>query len=99
MPKLKLRFTAAAHRDLHDILEYLGPRNPLAANSVIIAIEHSANLLTEYPMSARKTDMKDVRVKALTKYPFLIFYHTGNSELTILRVWHSSREWPDELNE
>jgi plasmid stabilization system protein ParE len=99
MPKLKLRFTIAAQRDLNDIFEYLEPRNPLAANSVINAIEHSIDLLTEYPMSARKTDMEDVRVKPLTIYPFLIFYHAGNTELTVLRVWHSSREWPDELNE
>ena len=99
MPKLKLRFTTAAQLDLNDIFEYLEPRNPLAAISVINAIEHSINLLIEYPLSARKTDMEDVRVKPLTKYPFLIFYHAGNSELTILRVWHSSRDWPDELNE
>lgn len=99
MPKLKLRFTISAQRDLNDIFDYLEPLNPLAANAAINTIEHSVNLLAEYPMSARKTDMKDVRVKPLTKYPFLIFYHAGNTELTILRVWHSSREWPDELNE
>jgi toxin ParE1/3/4 len=99
MPKPKLRFTTAAQRDLNDIFEYLKPRNPVLANSVINAIEYSINLLTEYPMSARKTDTKDVRVKPLIKYPFLIFYHTANSDLTILRVWHSSREWPGELNE
>ena len=97
MPKLKLRFTIAAQRDLNDIFEYLEPRNPRAANSVINAIEYSINFLTEYPMSARKTDMNDVRVKPLTKYPFLIFYHAHDEELTILRVWHSSREWPDGL--
>jgi toxin ParE1/3/4 len=97
MPKLRLRFTTAAQRDLNDIFEYLEPRNPLAANSVINAIEHSVNLITEYPMSARKTDVKDVRVKPLTKYPFLIFYHISSKELTILRVWHSSQEWPDKL--
>lgn len=57
MPKLKLRFTIAAQRDLNDIFEFLEPRNPLAANAVINAIEHSVNLLAEYPMSARKTDM------------------------------------------
>lgn len=99
MPKLKLRFTTAAQRDLNDIFEYLELRNPPAASSVINAIEHSINLLTEYPLSARKADMEHVRVKPLTKYPFLIFYHAGNTELTILRVRHSSREWPDELNE
>ena len=69
MPRLKLRFTTAAQRDLNDIFEYLEPRDPLAANAVINAIEHSINLLTEYPLSARKTDMEDVRVKPLTKYP------------------------------
>jgi plasmid stabilization system protein ParE len=50
-------------------------------------------------MSARKTDMENVRVKPLIKYPFLIFYYASDKELTILRVWHSSREWPDELKE
>lgn len=98
MPKLNLRFTITAQRDLNDIFEFLEPRNPLSANSVINAIEHSVHLLAEYPMSARKTSIKDVRVKSLTKYPFLIFYHAGSTELTVLRVWHSSREWPDELN-
>jgi toxin ParE1/3/4 len=98
MPKLKLRFTTAAQRDLNDIFEYLEPRNTRAASSVTNTIERSINLLTEYPFSARQTDVKDVRVKPITKYPFLVFYHTSDKELTILRIWHSSRKWPDELN-
>ena len=73
MPKLKLRFSATSHRDLKDIFNYLHPRNPQAANSVINAIEKSIALLVEHPYAARFTDMKDVRVRPIARYPFLIF--------------------------
>jgi toxin ParE1/3/4 len=99
MPKLKLRLTTAALRDLNDIFEYLNSQNPRAARSVINAIERSINLLTEYPMSARQTDMIDVRVRPLSKYPFLVFYQPADTELLVLRIRHSSGHWPDDIAE
>lgn len=99
MPKLRLRVTTAAQRDLNEIFGYLKPQNPRAASSVINAIEHSINLLTEYPRSSRKTDIKDVRVKPIIRYPFLIFYHVSPTELTVLRVWHCSRDWLNKIQE
>lgn len=99
MPKLKLRLTTAAQRDLNDIFEYLDSRNPRAARLVINAIERSINLLTEYPMSARQTDMIDVRVRPILKYPFLVFYQPANKELLVLRIRHSSGPWPDDIAE
>jgi toxin ParE1/3/4 len=98
MPKLKLRFTETAQRDLSEIFEFIARRDPGAARSVIDAIERSINLLAEFPLSARRTDMKNVRVRPVARYPFLIFYQADDEFLTVIRIWHSSRDWPEKTN-
>jgi toxin ParE1/3/4 len=97
MPQLKLRYTSRAQADLSELFNYLDMRDKPAAIRVINAIEHSAEILATHPLTGRQTDLAEVRVKPVPNFPYLIFYHAIGSDLIVLRVWHSAREWPETL--
>ena len=97
MPQLKLRYTIRAQSDLSEIFTYLELRDKQAAKRVINAIERSANILTIYPLTGRQTDLGHVRVKPIPNYPYLLFYQPTETDLIVLRVWHTAREWPEAL--
>jgi plasmid stabilization system protein ParE len=61
------------------------------------AIEQSAMILATHPLTGRKTDLADIRVKPTPGFPYLIFYQATENDLIVLRVWHSAREWPETL--
>jgi toxin ParE1/3/4 len=97
MPQLKLRYTIKAQTDLSEIFTYLEMRDRQAAKRVINTIEHSAKILAIHPLTGRQTDFADILVKPVPSYPYLLFYQAIGNELTILRVWHSAREWSEML--
>jgi toxin ParE1/3/4 len=97
MPQLKLRYTKRAQTDLSDIYKYVGAHDKLAAKRIITAIENSAIILADHPLSGRQTDFANVRVKPVPNYPYLLFYIVGENDLVILRVWHTARQWPEQL--
>jgi toxin ParE1/3/4 len=92
MPQLRSRYTESAFQYLNDIYNYLRTRNEQAANAVLVSIEHSAEILAEFPNSARPTDLQGVRVKKLPRFPFQIFYSFDDEELLVLRVLHERRK-------
>jgi toxin ParE1/3/4 len=97
MPKLKFRYTSLAKSDMDEIFNYLDIRDQNAAKRVINAIERSVITLVSHPMSGRQSDKDGVRLKVVPNYPYIIFYQITFSHLTVLRVWHSAREWPEQF--
>lgn len=92
MSQLKLRYTLNARNDLNEIYKYISARDVNAAKSVINAVEHSLILLTSHPLSARQTDVKGVRVKAIPTTPYLIFFTVSEKYLNVIRVAHSAQQ-------
>jgi toxin ParE1/3/4 len=63
---------------------------------VVERIEELAALLEEFPLVGHLTDETDVRVLAVVRYPFLIFYTIDGAadEIVILHVRHAAQERP-----
>jgi toxin ParE1/3/4 len=97
MPQLKLRYTISAQTDLSEIFVYLEGRDKQAAKRVINTIERSAKILATHPLTGRQTDFSNIRVKPIPNYPYLLFYQASGNDLTILRILHSARDWPEML--
>lgn len=89
---LTLKFSTKAKKDLAEIHAYLKRRDFSGANAVVRAIETSCRLLTTAPQSARETSKEGVRVKALPRYPYLIFYKLEGVSLYVIHVRHSARQ-------
>jgi plasmid stabilization system protein ParE len=88
---LRLRFDARAVRDLNDIRAYVGERSATGAERVRRHILATVERLSDFPFLGRATDEARVRVLALTRYPYLIFYTVLKDEVVILHVRHGRR--------
>ncbi|MDR2213730.1 MAG: type II toxin-antitoxin system RelE/ParE family toxin [Pseudomonadales bacterium] len=88
-----------ALRDNLEILRYIAQDNPLAAERVVDAIEDAGNKLGDFA-TGRPGRVSGTYEKILAPYPYIIAYElhevAGQQSVVIVRVIHTSRNWPDE---
>jgi len=90
-----IRYRAQALADIDEIYSYLLARSPQGAQNVLRAVYAAIHLLAEQPYSSPMTDMPGVRVKALTRYRFRVFYSVVGERVEIIHIRHTSRKpWP-----
>jgi toxin YoeB len=79
------------------IYEYWNNRNKSTAYTLKLEklLNHTANLLCQYPTLGTRTIYKDVRVKIIRDYK--LFYKISHGFIVILTVW-DSRQNPETLN-
>lgn len=96
MPK-QIIWTPKAKNELIEILQYWIERNGSNSFSKKLngLIEDELKLISEFPKIGRKTDISNVRVKAIQKY--LLYYEFNESILFVLTIRHQKRD-PDTLN-
>jgi plasmid stabilization system protein ParE len=58
----------------------------------------TARLLAEYPGIGRQTDVPDVRVLPVARYPYLVYYTLVGNELVVVHVRHGARAAPSPAN-
>ena len=91
---MRLRLSARALDDIAAIRDYLMPRNPLGAEKVRRTIASDCDLLEQFPNSGRPTDIPDIRVLPIVRYPYLIYHTIIADEIVVVHVRHSSRDAP-----
>ena len=88
-----------AQRDNLEILRYIAEDNPFAAERVVDAIEEAGNKLGEFA-TGRPGRVSGTYEKSLARHPYIIAYELtslgGQEVVAILRVIHTSRDWPVE---
>ena len=91
---MKLRLTPRAVENIVEIADYLGERNPAAAQSVRATIYDSLRTLLLFPKVGRRQTTAGVRKLVTPNYGYLIYYavDTATDELIILSVKHGARE-------
>jgi toxin ParE1/3/4 len=89
-------FAARAALQIDRIYNHIASDNPAAARDVVDRIYKVADFLSTYPNSGRKTVFKDVRMFAVTPYPYVVFfrYVPKRGQIRILDVRHSARRRP-----
>ena len=92
-------WSADARRDYLDILRYIADDNPDAAERVADAIEHTGDGLGEFA-TGRPGRVTGCYEKSVPRLPYIIAYELtslgGQEVIAILRVIHTSRDWPAE---
>jgi len=93
---MKIRWSETALSELDDIFSYIQQNNRPAAIAVVERIEALTALLEEFPLVGQLTDEAGVRVLAVVRYPFLIFYAIDEAadEIVILHVLHTAQQRP-----
>ncbi|MFZ1102133.1 MAG: type II toxin-antitoxin system RelE/ParE family toxin [Hyphomicrobiaceae bacterium] len=91
---MNVRYTVKALKQLDEIFSYIAESDPGAAQSVKARIQRAINRLGRHPYSARPTERAGIRVLAVVRYPYLVFYTVDEAarEVHILRIRHSSQD-------
>jgi toxin ParE1/3/4 len=88
-----------AARDLEGIVDYIALDNPVAAERVYWEIVRAAEKLPEFPALGRPDRHPETRVLSIADLPYLIVYEAGPDAVTILAVFHTSRNLAKALHD
>ena len=83
--------------DLRSLQRYIALENPLAASRIGKNILKAVNRLIDQPAIGRPGRVHNTRELIITDTPFIIPYRVKNKNIEILRVFHSSMQWPEEI--
>lgn len=92
---MKLVWTALARRDLGEIVTYIWFDNPSAAKRVRERIEKAARYLKSQPFMGRMGEVPGTR-EAFVPPTYRIVYEVTEGAVSILRIVHTSRQWPPQ---
>lgn len=96
---MKLRYTPQARLHLDAIAEYVGARNPAAAQRVGARIGEMIDLLAAFPHMGRKGQLPGTREMVVPGLPYVIVYRieSGDEEaLAILGIYHGAQRRPGQ---
>ena len=95
----RLVFAEPAERDLGDIIGFIALDSLAAAERVYRAIVAAAERLTDFPHMGRPGRLPDTRELPVSGLPYLIVYEVGADVVTVLAVFHTSRDLARALGE
>jgi toxin ParE1/3/4 len=93
---VKWRLLPAAIRDLKELHAYIAFDNPAAADSVAARLKKAFILIAEKPYIGRPMSDRPTREWPVPGLPYLIPYRVSGDTVEILRIYHTSRQRPEE---
>jgi len=91
---LRIKLTARAISDLHDIRSYLIVRSPTGADRVRREIDRTIRGLADHPGIGHVAHISGVRVITTRRYPYLVYHRVSDQELTVVHIRHGARASP-----
>lgn len=79
--------------DVLDILDYLEPRNAVAALKQIARIEKNVLGLRKNPALGRAGHCPGTRELVIPRTKYIVVYQVNKKNIEILRVYHSAQDW------
>jgi len=77
---------------------YIAYDNPEAAKSVTARIKASVLRLANFPESGRIGQIAGTRELVVPGLPYIVIYRIIKSNVEILRVFHTARNWPESFH-
>ena len=95
---MKLRISATAFAEIADVLSYIAKDNPSAAARVASQIDHTIQLISQFPELGRVKYRASVRMLPIRRYSqYLLFYVIDGDEIAIVSLRHARRRpWDDK---
>ena len=94
---MKIRWTKKAAKNLEQLENYIARDKPKAAIATIVKILRAVECLAQYPQLGRAGRLHDTRELIIPNLPFIIPYRIKDNYVEILRVLHSTTQWPEKL--
>jgi toxin ParE1/3/4 len=95
---VKLKLTQAAETELEAIGDWIARDNPARAISFIVELREACHRIVEMPEAYPRVpryDAQSVRRKVHGNY--LIFYVATADEVTVIHIFHGTRDYDDLL--
>ena len=89
-----IRWLPQAHRNQLEQLDHIAQDNPLAAIGQDEEIERQVNMLLEHPEMGRPGRVAGTRELVVSSTPFVVIYRLRAQHIEVIRVLHSSQQWP-----
>ncbi len=93
---MRLRYAPRASSDIAEIHTHIAQFNPRAATAVVRRIRTTCSHLARYPGIGRPTDIQDIRVLPVGRYPYLVYHTALVGNLIIVHVRHGARAVPTQ---
>ncbi|WP_145023430.1 type II toxin-antitoxin system RelE/ParE family toxin [Geobacter argillaceus] len=94
---MHVKWTSRARRDLYSVEAYISQDNPTAAAETVLKIIAAVESLSGFTDMGRPGRVPDTRELVIPGLPFIVPYRVTGSTIIILRVYHTSRKWPNRL--
>lgn len=95
---MRIRWFDAARADLVEIRRFIEDQDhPAAAQSVAQRILSTVTYLRDHPGIGRPGRVTGTREVIIAGMPYIVPYRIRDGVLEILRVLHTSRQWPKVL--
>ncbi len=95
---MNVLWSARARRDLLDILEFIAGENPDQAHAVVDDIAETVERLEIHPAMGRPGRVAGTRELVLPRRGFIVPYRIDGDTIMVLRVIHTSRDWPGGIS-
>jgi toxin ParE1/3/4 len=86
-----------ARADLAELATYIASENASAAYRVHDDIRRQTEMLAMQPEIGRPSRVRGTRDLVVTGTPYIAAYRVGVDVVTVLRVLHGARRWPQKI--
>jgi toxin ParE1/3/4 len=94
---LRVRWLKRALLDLDEAEAFIAQDNPSAASGIVEKIVNAATLLKDQPGLGRAGRVPGSKELVVPGTPYIVPYRVKDDTIQVLRVYHTSRKWPDRL--
>jgi len=93
----KVKWLRTALKNLEAEAEYIAQDNPRAAALMVERIYDAVMTLEQHPAMGRPGRVPDTRELVISDTPYIVPYRVKGKRIENLRVFQSSRRWPDRF--
>ena len=93
-----VEWSQPAAADIRSLYRFLDQRSPNAATRMVHTIVSTVNtMLSRDPMLGHPGRVHETRELVIPRTPYIVPYRVQLGRVQILRVFHHSQPWPDQL--
>ena len=96
---MKIKWASIALNDIDEIASYISQDNTAAAYKIVNLIWEKSKLLEQNQNMGRAGRVNGTRELFIEGTNYIIPYRIKNNSVEILRVLHTSRNWPESFKE
>ncbi len=94
---MRVKWLRQALLDLEEIETYIAAESPTVAINIVVKIIKAVSLLKEQQGVGRPGRVPGTKELVVTGLPYIVPYRVKDEVVQVLRVYHTSRKWPNRL--